>query len=215
VKPIKMVGLATLTALMAMVFIGVSSAAAESTALCLEDPGTGPTEACPEGPPASQLITHVHEATEAGNPALLLSSVVEAKCTTLFLGDVTSENGSGSPLVVLGHFTYSNCKTPSGSSCTVTETSEDATLKILKLGHELADVTYKLEWNVHCGFFINCTYNGENLVGHGLGPLLSTATNGATRLEEQTTHRTGGSFCPEIAKLDLLTTPLEATYVTN
>jgi hypothetical protein len=158
------------------------------------------------------LVTHVHEATSEGSPALLLSSIVEVKCTTLFLGDVTSKNGLGNPLEVLGNFTYSNCKTASGSSCTVVETSTDAKLKVLKLGHELADVTYQLEWNVHCSFFLNCTYDGEGLEAHLLGPLLASQKNGETRIEEQTMHRVSG-VCPETAKLDLLTTPLEAVHI--
>jgi hypothetical protein len=212
-KSIKVFALVALGALMAMAFIGASSAAAESTVLCLEDPGTGEHEACPEGPPASQLVTHVHEATLEGNPALLLSSVVEVKCTALFLGDVTSENGLGNPLEVLGNFTYSNCKTSSGKECTVAEiTGTDAKLKLSKSGHELADVTYQLEWNVHCGFLINCTYDGEGLKAHALGPLLASEPNGETRIEEQVMHRVSG-FCPETAKLDLLTTPLEAVHI--
>jgi hypothetical protein len=68
--------------------------------------------------------------------------------------------------------------------------------------------------NAHCGFLINCTYDGEGLEGHGLGPLLSgTETNGQVRIEEAVTHRVSG-VCPETAKLDLLTTPLEATSIT-
>jgi hypothetical protein len=211
VKPIKMLGLAALAALMAMAFVGASSAMAESTALCKEDAVLLTGEACPAG----KLISHVHETTLTGAPGLLLSSIVEILCDVLFLGDVTSANNLGSPLEVLGKFTYSNCMTASNGSCTVTETSTDIKLSILKLGHELADVNPQGiggSVNAHCGFLINCTYDGEGLEAHGLGPLLASETNGQTRIEEKVTHRVSG-VCPETAKLDLLTTPLEATSI--
>jgi hypothetical protein len=203
-KSIKMLGLAALAALMAMAFVGASSAMAESTALCKEDPINLPSEVCPE----EKRISHVHEQTLSGSPGLLLSSVVEVLCDVLFLGDVQNIGNLGNPLEILGHFTYKNCMTANNSACTVTEiTATDAKIKVLKLGHELADVTGAGEVNVHCGFLINCTYNGEGLSGHALGPLLSgTETNGQIRLEEQTTHRVSG-VCPETAKLDILTTP--------
>jgi hypothetical protein len=216
VKPIKMLGLAALAALMAMAFVGASSAMAESTALCKEDAVLLEGEVCPE----ANRVHHVHEATLTGAPGLLLSSIVEILCDVLFLGDVQNTNNTGNPLQVLGNFTYSNCMTASNGSCTVTEVSSDIKLDILKLGHELADVTPSAgtkggEVKAQCGFLINCVYDGEGLSGHALGPLLSgTETNGQTRIEEQTTHRVSG-VCPETAKLDLLTTPLEATSIAH
>jgi hypothetical protein len=202
VKPIKMLGLAVLAALMAMAFVGASSAMAEKTTLCKADETPCKT---------AEVISHVHEATEAGNPGLLLSSVVEIKCTVLFLGDTVAETSA--PLEIKGKFSYSGCQTASGSSCTVTEVSTESTIKVLRTAHELGEVTGSGEVNAHCGFFINCTYNGEGLNGHALGPLLSTPANGQVRIEEQTTHKVSGSLCPETAKLDLLTTPLSATYI--
>jgi hypothetical protein len=209
VKPIKMLGLAALAALMAMAFVGASSAMAEATELCGSDPGTGATEVCGSN---QEAVTHVHETTETGQPGLLLSSVVEIKCTVLFLGDTVGTTSN--PLEIKGKFTYSGCETASGSACTVSETSAESTLKVLKTAHELGEVAGSGEVNAHCGFLINCTYNGEGLNGHVLGPLLSTSTNGQVRIEEQTTHRVSG-VCPETAKLDLLTTPLEAVYLTK
>jgi hypothetical protein len=215
VKPIKMLGLAALAALMAMAFVGASSAMAESTELCGSDPGTGSTEACGKGG-AQEAVTHVHETTLSGAPESLLSSNVEILCDVLFLGDTVGSTSN--PVEILGNFTYSNCMTASNGSCTITEVSSDFKLNVLKLGHELADVSpvgVGGQLNLHCGFLINCTYDGEGLTAHALGPLLSgTETNGQTRIEEQTTHRVSG-VCPETAKLDLLTTPLEATYLTN
>jgi hypothetical protein len=225
-KPVKMLGLAALLSLMAMAFVDTSSAIAESTALCKKDAGAN---VCPEG----QLITHVHEATSSsnkaklltaldsslgqhvheatssGSKARLLSSVVSIECDALFLGEVTSST----PLTFLGHFTYSNCNTSGGTKCSVTETGEDATVYASKLGHELADTTYAFKLNFKCGFLINCTYNGEGLGGHALGPLLAAQENGEVRIEEQTLKKAGGSFCPETAKLDFLATPLIPSYI--
>jgi hypothetical protein len=209
-KPAKKFYSGVLVMLMAMAFVGVPSGAAETTALCNEDPGNG---VCSAG----HYISHIHETTLSGNKAILLSSIVEIKCDVLLLRDAEDIFGPSlaSPLEITGHFTYSNCKTASGSSCTVTEVSTASKVKVLKLGHELADVTGTGEVNAKCGFFINCTYDGSGLSGHGLGPLLSSEQNGEIRLEEQVVHKTAGSFCPETAKLDILTTSLEVGYVTE
>ncbi|HEX3324209.1 MAG TPA: hypothetical protein VHR65_03595 [Solirubrobacterales bacterium] len=201
---IKMFGLAALAALMAMALVGASSAMAESTALCKEDAVLLSGEICPSG----KLITHVHETTVAGAKAKLLSTIT-VECDVLFLGDVTSANSLGAPLVISGNFTYTNC-----GSCEVEERSEHSTIEVLKLGHELADVTGEGKVFVDCGSFLECEYDGERLIGHALGPLLSTHANGDVTLEEQVTHKTGGGFfCPAEAKLDILTTPLVATYI--
>jgi hypothetical protein len=206
VKPIKMLGFAALAALMAMAFVGVSSAMAESTALCKEDATLLTGEACPAG----KLVTHMHAATVSGSPERLLSSIVETLCDVLFLGDAGS---LGAPQTLLGTFTLSNCMTASGGSCTATETSSDAKFSVLKLGHELGDFSVTQSWNIHCGFFINCTYDGEGLGYHILGALLSPDLNGDVTISEQTTHRVSG-ICPETAKLDLQVTPLtELGYI--
>ena len=194
-KPIKMLGL--LAALMAMALVGAGSAMAESTALCKADEGT-----CSAG----NQISHVHE-TSVTKATLL--GAVEVKCDVLYLGDVTQV---GNPLEISGNFTYTNCVRENGKACEVNETSASSSISALRTGSELSTVTGNGEVNVHCGIFINCTYDGENLSGHGLGALTSTATNGEVRLEKQETHRVSG-FCPETAELDILTTPLEKTYI--
>jgi hypothetical protein len=66
---------------------------------------------------------------------------------------------------------------------------------------------------MECGAFIDCKYNGTGLLGHGLGPLLSSHLNGSVILSEQTTNRVGGALCPGTAKLDITTTPLEHVYI--
>jgi len=197
VKSIKMFGLAALAALMAMAFVGASSAMGGGTKLCT-------SEAC------ASTVTHVHQTTLSGeaNQATLLSSVINIKCAVLFLGDTLGSLGE--PLIIHGEFTYSNCN----NGCTLTEESESTLVEILKLGHESASLVLEYEINLHCGFFINCTYNGEGLEGTVRGPLLSTETNGEVSLTGQETSRVSG-FCPEHAFLDIKTTPLSATYIST
>jgi len=190
---LKLFGLAALAALMAMAFVGASSAMAEPTYLCSNDS----TSSCTE-------ITHVHE-TSVGK-AKLLSSLPTIECTALFLGD-TEGNGKA-PLVINGKFTYSSCN----NFCTVTEVSgTEAKVEVLRTASELGAVTGEGEVHVSCPF-INCTYNGEGLEGHALGPLTSTSANGNVNISGQETNKVSGS-CPETAFLDITTTPLVATYI--
>jgi hypothetical protein len=193
-KPIKMFGLAAIAALLAMAFVGASSAMAETTGLCSSEIGEG----CEE-------ITHVHETTLAGAKGKLLTSIVNVECDVLFLGDTTS----GAPLVVEGNFTYTNC-----GSCTVEEVGGGVIIEVLKEGHETAKVTGEGEVHVNCSG-LNCTYNGEGLVGTGKGPLLSSETNGSVVITEQVAKKVSGLFCPSTSKLDITTTPLEATYIVH
>jgi RHS repeat-associated protein len=189
-----MLGLAALAALMAMAFVGASSAMAESTTLCTGD-GSGPCG-----------ITHVHEES-VGKEKLLSSITVE--CNVLFLGDALS--GLASPLAIHGTFTYTNC-----GSCTIEEENGPAEIKVLKEGHETAKVTGEYLFHVECGGFIDCNYNSAGLKGTAKGPLLSTQKNGEVTISGQTTNKeTGGFLCPATSKLDITTTPLGATYISS
>ena len=198
-KPIKIFGLAALAALLAMAFVGASSAMAEETTLCEAD-----TSPCP----SSEIVNHVHE-TSVGK-AKLLSTFLTVECNVLFLGDTTE--ATNKPLEIVGNFTYTNC-----GSCTVTETSESATIEVLKTSHETAEVTGEGEVFVDCGgSSLECEYDGENLKGTGKGPLLSAQSpdNGEVSLQGQEVHKTGGGFfCPATSKLDIVTTPLSATSI--
>ena len=136
---------------MAMAFLGASSAMAGNTQLCMND----------ETPcAAANVIAHVHEETVAGAPATLLTSLGNVTCTALFLGLTL---GLGAPLVIHGNFTYTNCLR-NGSACTVTEVSTDSLIEVLRTSHETSTVTGNGEVNVHCGFFINCTYTKTRAV---------------------------------------------------
>jgi len=202
VKAIKMIGLAALTALMAMAFVGASSAMAESTALCSADESP-----CKEG----NVVAHVHE--ESVGKAKLLSSVGTTECNVLFLGDAAEAMEEGAALGITGSFTYTNCEL-GGSSCTATEEGGPSSLQVLRTGHETAKVTGEGLVHLVCSGFIDCSYNGTGLSGTAKGPLLSTQKNGEVTLSEQTTTKEAGGFlCPKTAKLDITTTPLTATYV--
>ncbi len=197
-RTIKLIGLAALAALSAMAFVGASSAMAEgSTALCTVD-----QTPCAAG----NLLGTVHE--ESVGKATLLSSALNVECNVLFSGTATL----GNPATVTGKFTYSSCN----NSCTVTEQSASSTISVLRLGHELADVTGKGEVKLNCLFgFLKCVYNGTNLKGHGLGPLLSSGSaNGEVRIEGQKTTVVSGS-CPAEAFLDILTAPLKPVYISS
>src|SRR5690349_21493667 len=120
-----MFGLAALTALLAMALVGASSAMAEGTALCS-------TEEIP-----CDAVAAVHETTISGHPAELLSPLGTITCDVLYLGDTVE--GTGEPLEISGEFTYSNCEL--GGSCTAKEENGPAEIKVLKEGHEKAEVT--------------------------------------------------------------------------
>jgi hypothetical protein len=200
VKSIKMLGLAAFAALMAMAFLGASSAMAGNTQLCKAD----------ESPcAAGNVISHVHEESAAAG-ATLLSSLGNVTCTALYLGDSL---GLGAPLVLHGSFTYSGCLR-NGSSCTVKEVSTSSLINVLRTAAETASLSGSGEVNVHCGLFINCTYDGENLTGESKGAL-SAPSNGESSTTEATTHHVGGGICPETGKLDIKTTPLTATYIST
>jgi hypothetical protein len=185
--------------LMAAAFLDASSAMAGNTQLCMSD----------ENPCATgNVISHVHEETVSGSPAKLLSSIGNVTCNALFLGLTL---GLGAPLVIHGNFTYTGCLR-NGSSCTVNEVSTSTLINVLRTEAEKATVTGEGEVNVHCGLFINCTYDDEGVEGTFKGAL-SAPTNGESSTSEATMHHVGGGICPETGKLDIRMTPLLATYL--
>ena len=191
--PTVLLGLVALTALMAIAFLSTTSAMAESTALCSKD----------ESPCASEnRITHIHE-TSVGK-AKLESSLPTIECNVLFLGEV---GALAAPQIIEGNFTYSSCN----NFCTVKEENGPAEIQVLKTGSELGEVTSEALTHLGCPF-INCNFNGEGLIGHGLGPLTSSQANGSVMFAEQETNLESGAICPEEAFLTITTTPLSATY---
>jgi len=214
-KIFKMACTTALALLTVMAFAGASSAMAGSTALCDQTPEGGidfpggtilTGETCPSG----HRVTHVHEATLEAVKAKLLTSVLNVECSVLFLGDALGE-GLGSPLIIHGSFTYSNCN----ANCTATEENGPAEIKVLRTGHETATVTGEGLVHVECKGFINCRYNGVGLQGTAKGWWLSSGAypNGEVNIQEQTTNKESGFLCPSTAKLDITTTTLERMFI--
>lgn len=190
-KPIGKLGLAVIAAALGLAVAGAPSAMAESTTFCAKD-----GSACG--------LSHVHFATLAGKKAKLLTSIANVECDVMFLGAVGQ---LGSPMLIEGNFTYLNC-----GSCTVTEASESTVLEVSRTGHETAEVTSEGEFHVACKF-LNCFYNGEELLGTVKGPLLSTEINGEVSIQEQTARKVKGLFCPSTSKLDIkLTTEIAPRF---
>ena len=77
-KPIKLFGLAALAALAMMAFVGATSATAITTQLCKADESL-----CTAG----NVVSHIHETTLSGHPAVFLTSAGNILCYALFLGD--------------------------------------------------------------------------------------------------------------------------------
>lgn len=197
-----MFGLAALAALMAMAFVGATSAMAESTALCSVD----------ENPCAtSNQIGSVHE--ESVGKAQFASSAGTIRCNTLFSGIIGTKLAS--PLIISGSFSYTSCEL-GGSSCVMSEENGPIELKVLREGHETAKVTYENLIHIKCNGFIDCSYAGT-LVGTAHGPLLSTQTNGEITFSGQALNKEPGGFlCPsKLITLSSTTAPLSATYIST
>jgi len=218
-KTIKMACVTVLALLTVAAFTGASPVMAESTALCDQTPeggfdfpgGTYLTgEACLE----KHRVTHVHETTLEGAKAKLLTSILNVECDVLFLGDTALTEkwesiSLASPLVLEGNFTYSNC-----GNCTVEEVGIGTEIRVLKSGHETAKVTGEGEVHVKCTG-LNCTYNGEGLLGTAKGWWLSGGVypNGSVSIWEQTVKKVSGLFCPSTSKLDITTTSLSRMFI--
>ena len=202
-KPVKMLGLAALAALMTFAVIGVSSAMAEPTAFCAEDPGTGPEEVCPGG----EIITHLHAATAEVLPAVVLTSILNVACSVLYLADTTEELAS--PLILEGTFTYTNCT----NKCTVTEENGPSEISLLKNGHDKANAVLESLMHVSCSA-INCNYTTNGMKGLFKGSLLPF-TGGEDEFGDAKLTKESGLFCPSLAELDLLVFSLETFTITR
>jgi len=201
---IKMLGVSAIAAVIAMAFLGASSATATNTALCKEDVITQAGEVCPE----ANRIHHVHAVSVSptgvqGLFVKLLNNIITVECEALFLGDVTSAANLGNPLALKGTFTYPTCN----GGCTMQQVSPTATVTILKTAQELGEVRYVAEILEQCGAVLHCVYDGSGLVGHVLGGLATGATLGEkTHLtySEAVKTKIKGFLCPATAKLDAL-----------
>ena len=224
---IKMAGLTAAVALVAMAFVGVSSAMAEATQLCTADRDVGGvTEPCTSGGGTlGSAVTHVHNTDPL---ALLFGERFGVKldilCEALFLGDVLGLANAGTGgQIIHGTFTYTgphgttSCvDMVSGKNClSVKEVAPlGGLLAVLREGLELAKVTgSEFVVLVECNGF-HCEYEASGLVGHGLGPLLAGGgTTGNTTISAQTVNNVGGFLCPTTSKLTTTQTSLTAVYM--
>lgn len=192
---IKMFGLTAIAAVAAMAFIGASSASATSTALCTSDASL----VCAAG---NVYTGHIEGL--AVNPELL-SSITNVTCEhSVILGNALGLVTGGSQVTHLELIDFTgNCKTSSGTACTVTTTALGL-VDLLKTAPNLGTATsLNSKVKVVCGFFINCTFGGTpelHVVGSTL-PLNTTSSLGALTANKASLSREGG-ICPSTSEWD-------------
>jgi hypothetical protein len=196
-RPTKTFGLAALTAMAVMAFIGATSAMAESTELCSEDTATFTDQVCPAG----KAVTTI---SSTATTLELLTSISNLRCEFALL--TASALALDAPQIF--HATslvYDLC------SCTVTPETLGV-IEVLKEGTELATVkmvgfVIKLE----C-FGFTCWYGSAT--GHGLGPLI-TEDNGHVAFTKATFNKVKGLFCPSESKLDATFVNRSPVYIAS
>jgi hypothetical protein len=199
-KTVKSFGLLVAVVVFAMALLGPAGAMAETTALCKAD----------ESPcKSTSLVTHVHYTS---NDLEVLTSFGNYKCDALYLASVAL---LGSPQVLQGEFTYSNCD----KGCTREEVNPQVVLDLLKTGHESAELigTPGAGVKSECkgGFELGCVYSFEELIGTVTGPLLATSEKGEITYEEQPLVHVSGLLCPAEAYLDARFVLLSPTYISS
>jgi hypothetical protein len=207
VRLIKTFGLAVISALAAMAFVGASSASATfDTAICLEP---SPTLACP----ANKQAEHFHFLDPS---AKLLTNVLNVTCHALFLGDALVPLAEApESLEIYGTFTYTGCN----NSCTAKEVANPELgghILVLKTAADLAIIEGdEFEVRVVCAGLIECSYTGNGLQGHALSSNLPSNAGLVTSHEESVAHLPQGllDICPSTGKLDALFEPLVDLWI--
>jgi hypothetical protein len=208
-KPTKTVGIlaAALVATMATV---APSAMAGNTQLCNQDPAGG---TCPSG----SAVTHVHFV----DPLALLFAegpfgiTKDILCEALFLGTVL---GLGAPQVIHGNFTFSaphggigSCFEMEGDEeCGEVGESSNDTLRVLKIGKEVAEVSSEGFVLVECAG-LHCVYDLTELPF-----ILNGALGGWTgqlSVSAQKLNKVSGFLCPSTSRLTTHSLPLENLYI--
>jgi len=196
---IKKVGLMLVTAVATMALIGVSSAMAETTALCKADESP-----CKE----ANQVTEV--SFEANNNISILSPLEGGygyECNAA-LSATVSQLGETQTLTAQS-LTYSSCN----KGCTRT-TEMLGTFTVLKIGVEKAEiVANEFTVKVSCSGFSNCVYASEGLTGTLKGDLLTE--NGHITYFEAPLKLVSGVFCPKEALFDALFESTEPIYVSS
>jgi hypothetical protein len=215
-----MFGLAALTAVAAMAFVGASSAMAkENTALCKVH-----QEPCAEG----NLVSSVHMialdpiletslATVLCEESLALGAVEKNEKTKKFLAAAPEPLG-----VNITELTWKNCKTTGSATnnCTVTNLKLplfDVLKTALNLGEATAlgaEVLVKCT-NIPLIGELHCVYGGASVGPFAVEGALHKEKTGhgmftATKL---TVPKIKGTFCPETSKWTALYEPLEHLFI--
>ena len=195
-KRVKVLGPLAVAAIFAMALLGPTLAMGESTALCSVEESE-----------CASPVSHVHYVSD---DLEVLTSSMDYKCDTLFLGDAL-EKGLGSPLLIHGEFTYANCN----NDCTRTEENGPALLEFLKTKFETGVATGETLVHVVCGSVINCRYTLVGVEGFIQGPLLSSEKNGEISFAEQYLTAESGFFCPKEGFLDAKFVPSSPLYISS
>jgi hypothetical protein len=177
VRLIKMFGLASIAVIVAMAFVGASSAMATNTVLCKANelvcaaPNvyTGHVEA---------LSTH----------ALLKASGIEILCKhSLILGEAL---GLANPLIIhVSELTFKEC------DGTVNVLDKTGLIKVLKTAPNLASGTAEGFEVLAERFGVHCVYGGVAEGAHGLGSASATSEASIVAKEIELKKLAGGFFC--------------------
>jgi len=141
----------------------------------------------------------------------LFSRTLAVECNALFLGDAKPSTSPDTPLTIKGSFTYAHCT----GDCIVTEESAPTEFIIPRPGHETTRLLGYSLLHVNCQGFVNCTFKSKSMQGADKDASESGPPNGEASLLGQTTNMESGLFCLDIARLDIVTTPLNPVYITN
>jgi len=202
VKLIKMFGLTAVAAVVAMAFVGASSAMATNTVLCTvnEDP-------CLE----KNWAKSIHMVTTA--KPKLLSSIGTIECASS-LGEGTLGKLGLPQVATLTALTWAAPCALGKTACTVT-TESLGTMNILKTGANVGTADPEgTTIHVECGALINCKYTGKpgatlSVTGAGGG------SNGILEANKLKVEKLGSGFCPSTAEWDAKYEPLTAVYVSS
>jgi hypothetical protein len=202
----------------AMALINGSTAMAESTLLCTEDPELSNPGYIECLPPAEihflsvKVVLVDHQEIVEDSPITLLTNFVNIQCEMLLRGEVLDQLVANGPVrvsVPQGGLVFAECD----HNCTM-QAVEGGELLILKEAPEAADVkTHELAIKVNCAF-LKCTYDWEGVFGLLLGALIEdTGERGHLEYPEQILHRVGGLLCPTVTVLDALLQSLEPIHI--
>ncbi|HEX7246191.1 MAG TPA: hypothetical protein VF245_11555 [Solirubrobacterales bacterium] len=199
---IKMLGLAAVAAMVAMAFVGASSASADATHIVLCEKAE--LECGSPFPNPTTIVAH------ATNPELKTSLgtvICKKSLTETTLLNELSTLGVGHILAL----SFEECALGK-TACTVTVTSLGL-LSFVKTGalEGTAKSTGGTKANVHCGFLINCNYGGEPTLA------VHSSATGETKLlatENTVLAEEGEKFvCPDESKWIATYTALGTMYI--